>query len=172
MARQTPTADPRLPLLNAFIAIFRVYICFNVSKPLAPLKSSFQLMTCQARSSPCVRAFEIAGASIRPHFSICAWQIAAKRALSGGTPKAMAVAWNPLSYSRLTINMKQIIGIALLAVGIVLLFMAYDSYNTAASGVSRVVTGTSTDKTLWLAAGGIVASVLGLGGLCMRPGKA
>ena len=61
--------------------------------------------------------------------------------------------------------MKQIIGIALLVVGIVLLCMAYDSYHSAASGVSRVVTGTSTDKTVWLVVGGIAGSVLGLGGL-------
>jgi hypothetical protein len=66
--------------------------------------------------------------------------------------------------------MKQIIGIALLVVGIVLLCMAYDSYHSAASGVSRVVTGTSTDKTVWLVVGGIAGSVLGLGGL-LTPGK-
>jgi len=67
--------------------------------------------------------------------------------------------------------MKQIIGIALLVVGIVLLCMAYDSYHSAASGVSRVVTGTSTDKTVWLTVGGVVGSVLGLGGLLMRGSK-
>jgi hypothetical protein len=68
--------------------------------------------------------------------------------------------------------MKTIIGIAFLILGIVLLCMAYDSYHSAASGVSRVVTGTSTDKTLWLTVGGIVGSVLGLGGLLMRSSKA
>jgi hypothetical protein len=61
--------------------------------------------------------------------------------------------------------MKLTIGIALLAVGIVLLCLGYDSYHSAASGVSRVVTGTSTDKTLWLVIGGIVGSFLGLGSL-------
>jgi drug/metabolite transporter (DMT)-like permease len=61
--------------------------------------------------------------------------------------------------------MKQIIGIALLVVGVVLLFLAYDSYHSAASNVSRVVTGTSTDKTLWLAVGGVVGSALGLSSL-------
>jgi hypothetical protein len=68
--------------------------------------------------------------------------------------------------------MNKIFGIALLVVGIVLLCLAYDSYHSAASGVSRVVTGTSTDKTVWLTVGGLVGSVLGLGGLLMRPGKA
>jgi hypothetical protein len=61
--------------------------------------------------------------------------------------------------------MRQIIGIAFLVAGIVLLCLAYDSYHSAASGVSRVVTGTSTDKTLWLVVGGILGSLIGLGGL-------
>jgi uncharacterized membrane protein YidH (DUF202 family) len=61
--------------------------------------------------------------------------------------------------------MKQIVAIALLVVGIVLLCLAYNSYHSAASDVSRVVTGTSTDKTLWLVIGGILGSLLGLGGL-------
>jgi hypothetical protein len=61
--------------------------------------------------------------------------------------------------------MKQIVGIAFLVVGIVLLCLAYNSYHSAASGVSRVVTGTSTDKTLWLTVGGILGSLIGLGGL-------
>ena len=61
--------------------------------------------------------------------------------------------------------MKQIIGIAFLVIGVILLFMAYDSYHSAASDVSRVVTGTSTDKTLWLAVGGAFGSLLGLGGI-------
>ena len=61
--------------------------------------------------------------------------------------------------------MKQIVAIALLVVGIVLLCLAYNSYHSAASDISRVVTGTSTDKTLWLVIGGILGSLLGLGGL-------
>jgi uncharacterized membrane protein YidH (DUF202 family) len=61
--------------------------------------------------------------------------------------------------------MKQIIGIALLVAGIVLLCLAYNSYHSAASGVSRVFTGASTDKTLWLALGGVLGTLIGLGGL-------
>jgi hypothetical protein len=61
--------------------------------------------------------------------------------------------------------MKSIIGIALLIVGIILLCMAFDSYHSAASNVSRVVTGTSTDKTVWLVIGGVVGSVAGLGAI-------
>jgi Protein of unknown function (DUF3185) len=61
--------------------------------------------------------------------------------------------------------MKLIIAIALLVVGIVLLIMAYDSYHSAASGVSRAVTGAATDKTVWMLVGGLVATIVGVGGI-------
>jgi Protein of unknown function (DUF3185) len=61
--------------------------------------------------------------------------------------------------------MKQFIGVAFLAVGIILLCLAYNSYHSAASDVSRVVTGTSTDKTLWLVVGGVLGTLIGVGGL-------
>ena len=68
--------------------------------------------------------------------------------------------------------MKKIIGIAFLIVGVVLLCLAYDSYHSAASDVSRAVTGTSTNKTLWLVVGGIFGSLIGLGGLLSGSNKA
>jgi hypothetical protein len=61
--------------------------------------------------------------------------------------------------------MKQMIGIAFLVVGIILLCAANHSYHSAASDVSRVVTGTSTDKTLWLVVGGVLGTLIGVGGL-------
>jgi hypothetical protein len=67
--------------------------------------------------------------------------------------------------------MKQIIGIAFLVVGIVLLCVAWNSYHSAASGVSRALTGTSTDKTLWLVVGGVLGTLVGLGGLLMGSRK-
>ncbi len=60
----------------------------------------------------------------------------------------------------------------MLVLGVILLFLAYNSYHSAASGVSRVFTGTSTDKTLWLTVGGIAGSVVGLGALVMNARKA
>ena len=60
--------------------------------------------------------------------------------------------------------MNKVIAIALLVVGIVLLCLGYNSYHSAASGVSRVLSGTSTDKTLWLVIGGIFSTLAGLGG--------
>ena len=68
--------------------------------------------------------------------------------------------------------MNKVIAIALLVVGIVLLCLGYNSYHAAASGVSRVVTGTSTDKTLWLVLGGIFASLAGLGGVFLGSKRA
>jgi hypothetical protein len=61
--------------------------------------------------------------------------------------------------------MKQIVGIGLLVVGIVLLCLAWNSYHSAASDVSRAVSGASTDKTIWLLIGGIVGSAAGLGSM-------
>jgi hypothetical protein len=61
--------------------------------------------------------------------------------------------------------MKQIVGIAFLAVGIILLCLGYNSYHSAASGVLRVVTGTSTDKTVWLVVGGVAGTIIGVGSL-------
>jgi hypothetical protein len=68
--------------------------------------------------------------------------------------------------------MKQIIGIAFLVAGIVLLCLAWNSYHSAASGVSRALTGTSTDKTLWLVVGGVLGTLVGLGGLLTGSRKA
>jgi hypothetical protein len=61
--------------------------------------------------------------------------------------------------------MKKIFGLAALSVGVVLLCLAYNSYHSAASGVARAVTGTSTNKALWLLIGGIFAALIGVGGL-------
>jgi uncharacterized membrane protein YidH (DUF202 family) len=60
--------------------------------------------------------------------------------------------------------MNKLIAIAILVVGVILLCLAYNSYHSAASGVSRAITGTSTDKTVWLLISGIVATAAGLAG--------
>jgi len=68
--------------------------------------------------------------------------------------------------------MNKVIAIALLVVGIVLLCLGYNSYHSAASGVSLVLSGTSTDKTLWLVIGGIFSTLAGLGGVFMGSKRA
>ncbi len=67
--------------------------------------------------------------------------------------------------------MNKIVSIAFLVVGIILLCVSYDSYHSAASDVSRAITGASTDKTLWLLIGGIVATGAGLAGTLSRTKK-
>ena len=57
------------------------------------------------------------------------------------------------------------LGVALLAVGIVLIVFGIDSNNSFGSSVSRAFTGSPTNKTTWLLIGGIACSVLGLVGL-------
>ncbi len=51
--------------------------------------------------------------------------------------------------------------IALLVVGIVLLIFGYNSYHSASSSVSEVVTGSPTSKAIWLLIGGLIATIVG-----------
>ena len=53
------------------------------------------------------------------------------------------------------------IGIALLVVGAALIFYGFNASDSASSSVSRVFTGTPTDKTLWLLLGGSAAAIVG-----------
>jgi hypothetical protein len=53
------------------------------------------------------------------------------------------------------------IGIALLAVGIILLGYGINASHSFASNVSQTVTGSPTDKTMWLIISGAAATVLG-----------
>lgn len=61
--------------------------------------------------------------------------------------------------------MNRAASVALVVVGIALLVMGLDAYHSAASVVSRVVTGAPTDRALWLLVGGGLSLVAGLGGL-------
>jgi uncharacterized membrane protein YidH (DUF202 family) len=53
------------------------------------------------------------------------------------------------------------IGIALLAVGIILIVYGINSSNSVGSDFSRFFTGSPTDKTIWLLVGGVVSVVVG-----------
>jgi hypothetical protein len=57
------------------------------------------------------------------------------------------------------------ISIALLAGGIVLLYFGGQSFHSFANDMSRMFTGAPTNKTIWLIAGGIIATLAGLIGL-------
>ena len=66
--------------------------------------------------------------------------------------------------------MNRAIGIALLAVGIVLIVFGLNASDSVGSSFSRFFTGNPTDKTMWLMAGGIASTVIG-GILTLRPSK-
>jgi hypothetical protein len=57
--------------------------------------------------------------------------------------------------------MKRGIGIALLAVGSVLVIYGFNGPDSVSSEVSRAFTGTPTEKTLGLLLGGVVAVIVG-----------
>ena len=59
---------------------------------------------------------------------------------------------------------------ALLIIGAILLFYGLKAGDSVGSDVSRAVTGTPTDKTVWFLAGGVITGVLGLYGLFRGPG--
>lgn len=66
--------------------------------------------------------------------------------------------------------MDRIIGIALLVVGGLLLYWGYQTHESLGSQVSELVTGTPTDKAMWLLAGGAVSVAAGLFAMVRRRG--
>ncbi|WP_118183312.1 DUF3185 family protein [Paraburkholderia phosphatilytica] len=67
--------------------------------------------------------------------------------------------------------MVKAISVALLAGGIVLLYFGGQSFHSLSNDLSRVFTGAPTDRTIWLIAGGVVATLAGLIGLTASGGK-
>jgi drug/metabolite transporter (DMT)-like permease len=65
--------------------------------------------------------------------------------------------------------MNKIISLALVAGGIVLIVTGINATNSFSSDVSRVFTGSPTDKAVWMLIGGIVAAVVGLATLLRNP---
>jgi len=61
--------------------------------------------------------------------------------------------------------MNRVISLAILALGVVLVVYGVAASESFSSDVSRFFTGSPTDKTMWLMIGGIVAIIVGLGGL-------
>jgi hypothetical protein len=53
------------------------------------------------------------------------------------------------------------IGIALLVVGVALIFFGFNASDSASSDVSRLFTGAPTNKALWLLLGGSAAAIVG-----------
>jgi hypothetical protein len=67
--------------------------------------------------------------------------------------------------------MRRIIGVALAAVGVVLLICGISAADSFASDLSRFFTGSPTDRAIWLTIGGVAAIVAG-GVAAALPGKA
>ena len=65
--------------------------------------------------------------------------------------------------------MNKAVSFAILAVGIVLIIWGINASESFASDVSRFFTGSGTDKSMWLMAGGIAAIACGFLGLLRNP---
>jgi multisubunit Na+/H+ antiporter MnhB subunit len=59
-------------------------------------------------------------------------------------------------------GMTNIVGLAIFAVGIVLLIFGFNESHSFSSDVSKFFTGNPTDKSIWLLIGGAAAIVVGL----------
>jgi hypothetical protein len=58
--------------------------------------------------------------------------------------------------------MTKAISIALILGGVVLLYFGGQSFHSLSNDFSRFFTGSPTNKTIWLIAGGVVATLAGL----------
>ena len=58
--------------------------------------------------------------------------------------------------------MNNIVGLAIFALGVVLLIFGFNESHSVSSDVSRVFTGNPTDRSIWFIVGGAVAAILGL----------
>lgn len=58
--------------------------------------------------------------------------------------------------------MNNIVGLAIFALGVVLLIFGFNESQSFGSEVSRFFTGNPTDRAIWMIAGGVIAVVAGL----------
>ncbi|RDK04298.1 DUF3185 family protein [Paraburkholderia lacunae] len=67
--------------------------------------------------------------------------------------------------------MTKAISIALIVGGIVLLYFGGQAFNSVSSDVSRVLTGSPTNKAIMLIVSGVIATVAGLTGVAVSGRK-
>jgi divalent metal cation (Fe/Co/Zn/Cd) transporter len=67
--------------------------------------------------------------------------------------------------------MNRIVALAILIVGVVLLIFGFNAHDSIASEAKEVVTGTPTDKSIWLITLGIIGIVVGGLGTLFRRGS-
>jgi multisubunit Na+/H+ antiporter MnhB subunit len=58
--------------------------------------------------------------------------------------------------------MNNIVGLAIFALGVVLLIFGFNESHSFSSDVSRAFTGNPTDRSMWLIVGGAAAVIVGL----------
>jgi len=61
--------------------------------------------------------------------------------------------------------MNRLVSLVLLVAGIILIISGVAASDSLGSSFSRFFTGNPTDKTIWLLLGGLVAAIIGAGGL-------
>ena len=59
--------------------------------------------------------------------------------------------------------MNNLVSIALIVGGVVLIIFGINAMNSFSSDVSRFFTGSPTDKAVWMLLGGVVATAVGVG---------
>ncbi|MFL9890810.1 DUF3185 family protein [Paraburkholderia sp. RL17-383-BIF-A] len=67
--------------------------------------------------------------------------------------------------------MTKAISIALIVGGIVLLYFGGQAFNSVSSDVSRVFTGSPSNKAIMLIVGGVIATIAGLTGMALSGRK-
>jgi len=67
--------------------------------------------------------------------------------------------------------MTKTISLALIVGGVLLLYFGGQAYHSLSSDVSRVFTGSPSNKAIYLIAGGVVATLAGLIGIATSSGK-
>ncbi|MCC5841413.1 MAG: DUF3185 family protein [Opitutales bacterium] len=60
--------------------------------------------------------------------------------------------------------MNRIIFLGILIVGIILIVLGFSAMDSFSSDVSRFFTGSPTDKSVWLLIGGVLLTMVGVGG--------
>jgi hypothetical protein len=65
-------------------------------------------------------------------------------------------------------NTTKIVSGVLLFVGVFVLVLGYHAYHSVNSDVSRLLTGTASNKSIWLLISGSVASIIGVFGMMKK----
>jgi len=61
--------------------------------------------------------------------------------------------------------MNRLLSLAFLCIGVALVIYGLNALDSIGSSFSRFFTGAPTDKTIWLLIGGVLLSIVGVGGL-------